>query len=62
MVTLEKAKEILGDTAKDMPDEKIVDVVEHLYKFANFIIDRYLEMTPEERKGFAEKTKNKNSP
>ncbi|GEM_PF-2229933 len=62
MVTLEKAKSILGDTAKGMSDEQIVKTVEHMYKLANFMIDRFIAMTPEQRKELnkkigAEKTK-----
>ena len=62
MTTLKKAKEILGDTAKGMPDEQIIKTVEHMYKLANFMIDSFIAMTPEQRKELdkkieAEKTK-----
>jgi hypothetical protein len=50
MVTLEKAKEILGDTANNMSDEQVVKTVGHMYKLANFMIDRFIAMTPDQRK------------
>lgn len=56
MITLEEAKKTLGDTAKDMSDEEIIKVVESLTKFANILIDMFLDMTPEERKKFSKKT------
>lgn len=55
MITLEKAKEILGDKSKDMSDKQISQVVETLTKLANIIIDNYMAMTPEQRKEISDK-------
>lgn len=55
MITLERAKEILGDKSKDMSEKQIIQVVETLTKLANIVIDNYLAMTPEQRKDIADK-------
>ena len=55
MITLEKAKDILGDKSKDMSDKQIIQVVETLTKLANIIIDNYMAMTPEQRKEISDK-------
>ena len=55
MIKLEKAKEILGDTAKGMSDEQVTKTVDTLYQFANLIIDSYSEMSPEQRKDFVKR-------
>ncbi len=55
MITLEKAKEILGDKSKDMSDKQIIQVVETLTKLANIVIDNYMAMTPEQRKEISDK-------
>jgi len=53
MVSLEKAKKIMGDKAKNMSDKQILKVLEDMNVLARLSIDQFLAMAPEERKEFS---------
>jgi len=42
MITIEKARALLGDTAKDMSDEEVEEITSHLRMLAEICIDSYL--------------------
>ena len=55
---VKKARKLLGKAGKDMTDEEIIDCENRMTMLADLIIDRFLELTPEERKKYA-KNNNK---
>jgi hypothetical protein len=42
MLSLERIKEILGDTAKEYTDEKLLEIRDSLYVLAEIALDAYL--------------------
>jgi len=61
MITLEKGKKILGDTAKNMSDEQIIKTGDTMYQLADLIIDTYLAKSPKQRREFVKRA-NKSKP
>lgn len=43
MLSIEKCRELLGDTAIDMPDEKITEIRDSLYTLGEISLDQYFE-------------------
>lgn len=52
---VKKARKLLGKAGKNLSDEEIIDCENRMRVLANIIIDRFLELTPEERAKFAKK-------
>ena len=52
---VKKSRKLLGKAGKDLSDEEVVDCENRMRMLADLIIDRFLEMTPEERAKFAKK-------
>lgn len=50
-------RKALGKTAEKMTDEQVIDAEQRMRTLANVILDRVLEMTPEERKALNKKIK-----
>ncbi len=58
---IKKARKLLGKAGKGLSDEKLMDEVHRMEALANIIIiDRFLELTPEEKAKFAKVNKRKN--
>ena len=43
MLSIQECKEILGDVAKDMSDERILEVRNDLYTLAEIALDEYFK-------------------
>ncbi len=50
-------RKTLGKRAEKLTDEQVMDIEGRLRILANLVIDRVLEMTPEERKALDKKIK-----
>jgi len=55
-MTIQRAREILGEKYAKRTDEEIQQIVNTLEVLANISIDTVLKMTPEERKAIKNKT------
>jgi hypothetical protein len=49
-MTIQRAREVLGDKYIKRTDEEIRDIISFLERLVNISIDTVLAMTPEERK------------
>ena len=57
MISLDKARKLLGKTGKNMTDQQVEKITNELTVLANILLDQWEKMTPEERNKL--KTKNK---
>ena len=58
MITVEKARKILGKTGEKMDDEEVQKTIDLLSMLVNEVLDQWKKMTPEEK----EKWKTKKYP
>lgn len=56
---ISRARKLLGKKGETMTDEEIMAVEDKLRQIANIVIDRVLEMSPEERKAIDKKIMKK---
>jgi len=56
-MNIKKARNLLGKQSSKYSDEEVGETIETMTMLANIIIDKYLEMTPEERKKWHEEHK-----
>lgn len=50
---IQKARELIGETNTKYTDEQILQINDSLATLADIIIDRFLKLTPEERKKYS---------
>ncbi len=55
---IQKARELIGETNTKYSDEQIIQMVDTLETLSDIIIDKFLKMTPEERKKFSKPIKH----
>lgn len=55
---IQKARELIGETNTKYNDEQIIQMVDTLETLSDIIIDKFLKMTPEERKKFSKPIKH----
>jgi hypothetical protein len=55
---IKKARELIGETNTKYNDEQILQINDSLTTLADIIIDKFLKMTPEERKKFSKPIKH----
>ena len=51
-MTIQKARKLLGDQAKNLTDEQIMDFIKNSKVIVDALFESIIKMTPEERKKF----------
>jgi hypothetical protein len=57
-MTIEKARELLGDEVEGLTDEEMIDFMQKFGTILDAVLDDFIKMTPEEMKKFSKKKSN----